>query len=63
MDKMQRMQELIEKLNAASKVYYDGNDALISDDEWDAMYAELRKLEEDSASTQPKRKKFFDRFK
>ena len=48
MDKMQRMQELIEKLNAASKLYYDGNEALISDDEWDAMYAELRKLEEET---------------
>ena len=39
------MQELIGKLNAASRAYYDGNDAIMSDDEWDAMYAELRKLE------------------
>lgn len=46
MDEMQRMQLLIEKLNAASTVYYDGNDAIMSDDEWDAMYAELRMLEE-----------------
>ncbi len=45
MDERQRMQELIRKLNAASKVYYDGNDAIMSDDEWDAMYAELRRLE------------------
>ena len=45
MDERQRMQELIGKLNAASKAYYDGNDAVMSDDEWDAMYAELRKLE------------------
>ena len=45
MDERQRMQELIGKLNAASKAYYDGNDAIMSDDEWDAMYAELRKLE------------------
>ena len=44
----ERMQELIERLNAASKAYYDGNDAVISDDEWDAMYAELRKLEEET---------------
>ena len=48
MDKLQRMRELIKKLNAASKAYYDGNDALISDDEWDAMYAELRRLEEET---------------
>ena len=45
MDERQRMQELTRKLNAASKVYYDGNDAIMSDDEWDAMYAELRRLE------------------
>lgn len=42
----ERMQELIERLNAASKAYYDGNDAIMSDDEWDMMYAELKKLEE-----------------
>ena len=41
----ERMRTLIEKLNAASKAYYDGNDAIISDDEWDAMYAELKELE------------------
>ena len=45
MNERQRMQELTQKLNAASKAYYDGNDAIMSDDEWDAMYAELRKLE------------------
>ena len=48
MDKLQRMQELIARLNAASKAYYDGNDAVISDDEWDAMYAQLRALEEET---------------
>jgi len=46
MDEKRRMQELIVKLNAASRAYYDGNDAIMSDDEWDAMYAELRALEE-----------------
>ena len=53
MDKTQRMQELIEKLNAASKAYYDGNDAIISDDAWDAMYAELRALEEETGERLP----------
>ena len=48
MDQKQRMQALIEKLNAASRAYYDGNDAIMSDDEWDAMYAELKKLEAES---------------
>ena len=40
------MRELIDKLNEASRRYYDQNESDISDDEWDAMYAELRKLEE-----------------
>ena len=40
------MRGLIDKLNEASRRYYDQNESDISDDEWDAMYAELRKLEE-----------------
>ena len=43
---LQRMRELIDKLNEASRRYYDQNESDISDDEWDAMYAELRELEE-----------------
>ena len=43
---LQRMRGLIDKLNEASRRYYDQNESDISDDEWDAMYAELRKLEE-----------------
>jgi len=48
MDRHQRMRELTQRLNAASKAYYDGNDAVMSDDAWDAMYAELRALEEET---------------
>ena len=43
---LQRMRGLIDKLNEASRRYYDQNESDISDDKWDAMYAELRKLEE-----------------
>ena len=43
---LQRMRGLIDKLNEASRRYYDQNESDISDDEWDAMYDELRKLEE-----------------
>ena len=43
---LQRMRELIDKLNDASYKYYVLNEPDISDDEWDAMYAELRRLEE-----------------
>ncbi len=46
MDEQQRMRELIETLNAASRAYYDRNESLMSDDEWDGLYAELRALEE-----------------
>lgn len=46
---LQRMRELIDKLNEASRRYYDQNESDISDDEWDAMYAELRRLEEKTA--------------
>lgn len=53
MDEMQRMQQLIEKLNAASRAYYDRNEALMSDDEWDTMYAQLRALEEQTGERLP----------
>ena len=43
---LQRMRGLIDKLNEASCRYYNQNESDISDDEWDAMYAELRNLEE-----------------
>ena len=45
MDAKQRMRALIDRLNEASHRYYDLNEPTMSDDEWDAMYAELRVLE------------------
>ena len=36
MDDKQRMRGLIDKLNEASRRYYDQNESDISDDEWDA---------------------------
>jgi len=53
MDKLQHMRELIKKLNEASEAYYDHDESLMSDDEWDAMYAELRKLEEETDERMP----------
>lgn len=53
MDDKLRMKELVEKLNEASKRYYDQNDAMMSDDEWDAMYAQLRRLEEETGERLP----------
>lgn len=46
MDDLQRMRTLVNAINEASHRYYDLNEPTISDDEWDAMYAELRQLEE-----------------
>ena len=49
----ERMRELVDRLNEASRTYYDQNDAAMSDDEWDAMYAELRRLEEATGERLP----------
>ena len=53
MDDRLEMSALIERLNAASKRYYDQNESMMSDDEWDAMYARLRELEEKTGERLP----------
>ena len=45
MDKNQRMQKLIEKLNEASKAYYGSGKEIMSNFEWDRLYDELVQLE------------------
>ncbi len=42
---MERMRELVEKLNLAAKEYYAGNTSHISDFEYDKLYDELSHLE------------------
>ncbi len=42
----ERMRELVEKLNQAAKVYYQGKDELMSNYAYDQLYAELQELEE-----------------
>ena len=49
----QRMRELVDALNEASKRYYELNEPTISDDAWDAMYAELRALEAQTGEVLP----------
>lgn len=46
MDERHLMRELVDRLNEASHRYYDLNEPTMSDDAWDAMYAQLRELEE-----------------
>ena len=53
MDERHLMRELVDKLNEASHRYYDLNESMMSDDEWDAMYAQLRQLEEKTGERLP----------
>jgi DNA ligase (NAD+) len=53
MDKLQRMQQLVEQLNRASDAYYSGRSELMTDYEWDAKFDELKQLEEETGETLP----------
>ena len=46
--KIERMKELIETLNYASKMYYQYSDPIMTDYEYDKLYDELVKLEEET---------------
>lgn len=48
-DIVKRMKELITQLNKYTKAYDEGN-PLISDEEWDNLYFELKKLEDESGT-------------
>uniref|UniRef100_A0AB33ISJ6 DNA ligase n=1 Tax=Prevotella sp. GTC17253 TaxID=3236793 RepID=A0AB33ISJ6_9BACT len=52
-DKTIQMQELIDRLNQASEAYYNGQGELMTDYEWDAMFDELKKLEEETGEVLP----------
>ncbi len=47
-DKIIRMKELVSLLNKASKVYYQGQDEIMTNYEYDKYYDELEKLEEET---------------
>lgn len=53
MDKIKRMQDLITALNKASDAYYGGQDETISNFEWDMMFDELARLEEETGQVLP----------
>lgn len=53
MDKTQQMQQLIERLNQASEAYYNGQGELMTDYEWDALFDELKRLEEETGTVLP----------
>ena len=52
-DKMILMRSLVEQLNQASDVYYNGNGELMTDYEWDAKFDQLKKLEEETGEVLP----------
>lgn len=45
MDELKRMKELIKLINMYNDYYYNHDEPIVSDDEWDKLYAELRSLE------------------
>lgn len=50
MNELERMKELVDMLNHASKVYYQGQDEEMSNREYDALYDELVALEEQTGT-------------
>ena len=47
-EKLERMKELIEKLNLASKMYYQDSNPIMTDYEYDRLYDELVELEKET---------------
>ena len=47
-DKLNRMRSLVNQLNQASDVYYNGKGEILTDYEWDALFDQLKKLEEET---------------
>lgn len=53
MEKQQRIEYLVSKLNEASEAYYGGKDEALSNYEWDTMFDELTALEEETGYILP----------
>lgn len=53
MDKNSRIEELVSKLNKASDAYYNGQEEIMSNYEWDVMYDELTSLEVETGYIMP----------
>lgn len=49
-EKLQRMRELVAKLNDAANAYYNGQNEVMTDFEWDAMFDEVKKLEQETGT-------------
>lgn len=53
MDKNKRIEELVAKLNEASEAYYNGQEEIMSNYEWDMMFDELTSLEAETGYILP----------
>ena len=49
-NRMVKMRQLVDRLNEASSAYYNGQAEIMSDFEWDAMFDELKKLEQETGT-------------
>ena len=47
-ENLKKMESLIQQLNDAADAYYNGQKEKMTDYEWDAMFDELKKLEEET---------------
>ncbi len=45
---MVKMREMVDRLNEAADAYYNGRNELMTDYEWDALFDQLKKLEEET---------------
>ena len=52
-DMRNKMQQLITRLNEASDAYYNGRGELMTDYEWDALFDQLKQLEEEAGEVLP----------
>lgn len=49
-DKVKQMKELVDKLNEAADAYYNGKAEMMTDYEWDAMFDEVKRLENETGT-------------
>lgn len=49
-DATQKMRQLVDTLNSASQAYYNGQQEVMSDYEWDALFDELKQLEQQTGT-------------
>lgn len=49
-EKIEHMRQLVQKLNAAAETYYNGQNEIMTDYEWDAMFDEVKQLEKETGT-------------